>query len=59
VCRRTTCRTCRRPTWAGCGAHVEEVLAAVPRSERCSCPPEDRKPDGLLARLFGRRPAGR
>jgi hypothetical protein len=35
MCRQTTCRTCQRPTWAGCGAHVEQVLGHIPKSERC------------------------
>ena len=25
MCRAVTGKTCRRPTWAGCGAHVEQV----------------------------------
>jgi hypothetical protein len=37
MCRRVTCRTCGRPTWAGCGAHIEQVLGAVPKAERCQC----------------------
>jgi len=37
MCRRTKCRACGKPTWAGCGAHVEQVLGDVPRSERCRC----------------------
>jgi hypothetical protein len=35
MCRRVACSTCGRPTFAGCGAHVEQVLADVPRAERC------------------------
>lgn len=35
MCRQTTCRTCQRPTWAGCGAHIENVLGHIPKSERC------------------------
>ena len=31
------CATCGRPTFAGCGAHVEQVLADVPTTERCRC----------------------
>jgi hypothetical protein len=53
MCRRKTCRSCGKPTWAGCGAHVEQVLADVPEAERCSCGPGE-KGGGLLARLFGR-----
>lgn len=37
MCRRINCTTCGRPTFAGCGAHVEQVLADVPPSERCRC----------------------
>lgn len=35
MCRAITCRQCGKPTWAGCGAHVEQVLGDVPRAERC------------------------
>jgi hypothetical protein len=37
MCRRADCSKCGRPTYAGCGAHVEQVLADVPRAERCHC----------------------
>lgn len=37
MCHRTTCKTCKKPTWAGCGMHVEQALAGVPKSERCQC----------------------
>ena len=29
MCARITCETCGKPTWAGCGQHVEEALAGV------------------------------
>ncbi|WP_033216513.1 hypothetical protein [Kitasatospora phosalacinea] len=37
MCRRVTCKSCGRPSFAGCGMHVEQVLAGVPKSQRCSC----------------------
>lgn len=37
MCRRVECSRCHRPTFAGCGAHVEQVLGNVPRAERCRC----------------------
>lgn len=37
MCQRTTCRTCRKATYSGCGRHVEQVLAGVPASQRCDC----------------------
>ena len=57
MCRRKTCRSCGRATWAGCGAHIEAVLAGVAPSDRCSCPPAQ-KSAGLLARLFAKGPTG-
>jgi hypothetical protein len=26
----------RKTTWAGCGMHVDQVLAGVPEQDRCS-----------------------
>jgi hypothetical protein len=37
MCRRVSCSKCGKPSWAGCGAHVEQVLGNVPKSERCQC----------------------
>lgn len=35
MCQRITCETCGRPTWTGCGQHIETALAGVPEAERC------------------------
>ena len=59
MCRRVNCPGCGRPSYAGCGLHVEQVLAGVAAAERCQCKPA-RPTDGigaLLARLF-RGPKG-
>jgi hypothetical protein len=37
MCRRVECRKCGRPTFAGCGMHVEQVLGNVPPEQRCRC----------------------
>jgi hypothetical protein len=37
MCRRVTCGSCGKPTFAGCGAHVEQVLGDVPAGQRCRC----------------------
>ena len=37
MCRLVECPKCGRPTFAGCGAHVEQVLGHVPPAERCRC----------------------
>jgi hypothetical protein len=43
MCRRVNCTSCGRPTFAGCGAHVEQVLADVPATDRCHCRESTRK----------------
>ncbi|WP_224281367.1 hypothetical protein [Streptomyces sp. LS1784] len=55
MCRRVACRTCGKPTFAGCGMHVEQVLAGVPKSARCDCAAQGRTGKGWFGRLFGRR----
>jgi len=35
--RRVTGSKCGKPSWAGCGAHVEQVLGNVPPASRCRC----------------------
>jgi hypothetical protein len=37
MCTRVKCRKCDKPTWMGCGLHVEQVLADVPAAQRCRC----------------------
>lgn len=37
MCRRVTCDRCGKPTFAGCGMHVEQVLGDVPPEKRCTC----------------------
>ncbi|MGE3178078.1 MAG: hypothetical protein AB7O32_11450 [Vicinamibacterales bacterium] len=49
MCQRVQCDQCGKPTWAGCGRHIEEALRGVPPDQRCQCPP----PKSFLARLLG------
>lgn len=44
MCRRVECRKCGKPTFAGCGMHVEQVLGDVPPAQRCRCREERAKP---------------
>ncbi|HEU4337097.1 MAG TPA: hypothetical protein VFR45_07295 [Nocardioides sp.] len=66
MCRPTTCKTCGKTTWAGCGQHVADVKAMVPNNQWCNgqhttAEKAAAKADkagatggGLLSRLFGR-----
>jgi len=42
MCRRVDCPKCGRPTFAGCGLHVEQVLGNVPPDQRCRCREEEK-----------------
>jgi hypothetical protein len=57
MCRRVECAKCKKPTYAGCGMHIEQVLGDVPREKRCSCRgrPENGAKDqrSLLRRILG------
>lgn len=58
MCRPASCSVCGKTTWAGCGQHVDQVMANVPRTDRCpghSSPEKAAAGSGsVLARLFGR-----
>ena len=61
MCRPTTCKTCGKTTWAGCGQHVAQVKAFVPAGQWCPGHPRgEKKPaaasegGGFWSRLRGR-----
>jgi hypothetical protein len=66
MCHPARCRRCGKTTWTGCGQHVDQVMAGVPRANRCeghpgrpTTRPGDRDADaegstGWLSRLLGR-----
>lgn len=60
MCRRVECADCKKPSYAGCGMHVEQVLGDVPRNERCACRDKPKKAErssatepSMLRRFFG------
>jgi hypothetical protein len=55
MCQRAHCFTCNKPTFTGCGQHVEMVLRDVPKRDRCSCSPRDKNTGSFFQRLFGSR----
>jgi hypothetical protein len=57
MCRRINCSKCGKPTFAGCGKHVEQVLGDVPPDQRCRCSEQQattHSATSFLRRLFGR-----
>ena len=66
MCRQISCPDCGKPTFAGCGMHVEQVLGHVPPAQRCHCREQKQMArraeatnassptDGFLSKVFGR-----
>jgi len=54
MCMQVRCPTCGKPTWAGCGAHIEQALASVPKAERCKCREEAAEDVTARPRRFSR-----
>ncbi len=59
MCQRVRCPNCEKPSYSGCGRHVEQVLGDVPQEQRCQCrerrdetSPQDPE-RSRLRRLFG------
>lgn len=38
MCSKVKCKKCGKWTWSGCGAHIEQVLAGIPKAQICTCP---------------------
>jgi hypothetical protein len=55
MCREVPCKTCAKTTWAGCGQHVDQVMARVPSGQRCPGHPLPERSGGWLSKLLGRR----
>ena len=60
MCSRVKCHSCNKPTYAGCGAHIEQVLGDVPPKDRCRCreekaaaAPQKGTTGGFWKTLFG------
>ncbi len=57
MCRAVTCRKCGKATWSGCGSHVNQVMAGIPRDQRCdghTGEDADGSEGGFLARFLSR-----
>lgn len=37
MCYPVRCAKCGKTGWAGCGQHVDDVMAGVPTAQRCTC----------------------
>ncbi len=58
MCSKVTCRKCGKPTWSGCGEHIEQALQGVPKSQRCSCD-KNAKPESSGGNFFTRLLGGK
>ena len=54
MCRPVNCNICGKTTWAGCGQHVDHVMAGVPRGNRCQGHSDAEKAAASSGSIFGR-----
>ena len=60
MCYPVKCQVCGKTTWAGCGQHIAQVKASVPKAEWCNGRHTEeeiaaaRASKGFLSRLLGR-----
>ena len=54
MCSKVICRTCKKPTWSGCGEHIEEALFGIAEADRCQGHEKAFKKVGLFSKLFSR-----
>lgn len=55
MCSPITCSACGKITWSGCGQHVDQVMANVPKERRCQGHGDGSFGDQLFANIFGGR----
>ncbi len=55
MCRPANCSVCGKTTWAGCGQHVDQVMAGVPQPERCPGHADEPQGASFLDRVLSRR----
>lgn len=36
MCRKVNCSNCSKPTWTGCGRHIESAIGGIPEEARCA-----------------------
>ena len=54
MCSKVICRQCNKPTWSGCGEHIEDALAGIAVSDRCKGHEGQAKKSGIFSKLFSR-----
>ncbi len=54
MCSLVICNQCKKPTWSGCGEHIEQALDGVAKEDRCQGHENDSVEGGFLKKIFGK-----
>jgi hypothetical protein len=54
MCSLVICNQCKKPTWSGCGEHIEQALDGVAKEDRCQGHENDSVTGGFLKKIFGK-----
>jgi len=53
MCYPVECPKCHKTTWGGCGMHVDQVMAMVPKERQCTCLASAPQPKSGIFSIFG------
>lgn len=53
MCYPVECPKCHKTTWGGCGMHVDQVMAMVPKERQCTCQASAPQPKSGIFSIFG------
>lgn len=54
MCSKVSCKSCGKPTWSGCGEHIEDALHDVPTIDRCQGHAAELAQPGFFGKLLGK-----
>ena len=54
MCSKVICKKCKKPTWSGCGQHIEEALHGIAVADRCQGHAGEAKQPGFFSKIFKR-----
>jgi hypothetical protein len=55
MCSLVICSQCKKPTWSGCGEHIEQALDGVAIEDRCQGHHKDPVEAGFLKKIFSKK----
>ena len=55
MCSLVICSQCKKPTWSGCGEHIEQALDGVAKEDRCQGHENLSATPRFINKIFGKK----